>query len=204
MKARLGKRAIAVAHVANDDPDSPILKSVCIKDGEILATDGFILAKHKIETEGKAVLLNAKDILAFYQTFVKTGSLAISASGGDEAVIMKSSGASMSLKIRGGQDKYPDLEKPYEHFGKPRFDIALSVKTLKKLLELAGDSILIRFRFRDSYDPVEFVTDSDSYGLVMPFNMPGESELWHKWQKEEEQKASQAGDTTPSHERVEA
>ena len=97
---------------------------------------------------------------------------------------MESSGASMSLKIQEG--KYPDLENPYEHLGKPRFDIVLSVKTLKKLLKLADDSIFIRFRFRDSYDPVEFVTDGDSYGLVMPFNMPGESELWHKWQKEEE------------------
>jgi len=64
MKARLDKRAIAVAHVANDDPDRPILKSVCIKDGEILATDGFILARRKIETEGKAMKIEEARLIA--------------------------------------------------------------------------------------------------------------------------------------------
>ena len=191
MKTKLSKEAVAVAYAARQDVIKPILESVHIGDGEIKATDGYMLVGHKIETEGEPILLNAKALLAFQAAFSQGKELTITTDD-DKNATVEVSGVSISIKVE--QGNYPSTAIPYKKLGEPKAYVALQVEFLKRLIQLAADSKVIQFRIRSNRDPVEFIV-GDIYGLIMPVAMPEESELWHKWQEVREVRSIKAGDT---------
>ena len=179
MEVKLNKEAVSVAYAASQDTSRLVLQSVCIGEGEIIATDGFILAKRKVETEGKTMLLNAKNLLDFYRIFAEDGELAISTSEDGKKTIIEKPDASIFLTVQPGN--YPSIPRLYKNLEEPKAYVALGVGLLKKLIQLSNDSTFIKFRVRSSKNAVEFIV-GDTYGLIMPMDVEEESELWHKCQ----------------------
>ena len=71
MKATLNRDAMKIAYAAAaNDSNRPVLEYVRIGDGEIVATDGFILASRPVQTvpkKGGEVTVLARNILDFLE-----------------------------------------------------------------------------------------------------------------------------------------
>lgn len=183
MKAALDEGAVAVAHAAAGEEAKPILTCVRIGDGEIVAADGFLLARRELKTEGEgAIMVPAKAILKGQKICPDRSHLVLEESNGD--VVLKSvdprpwAKEFITLQTKVVEGSYPGFQNLYPT-SEPVGFIALSPGLLRKILDIATDASLIKFRIRKSTDPVEFVAGETS-GLIMPMWTPEEDEHWHK------------------------
>ncbi len=183
MKALLDQGAIAVAHATAEEESRPILTCVQIGNGEIVATDGYILVRHPAKTEGEGVILVPGKAIIAARGLCPYGDLLLEQSG--DEVVIKSDRPTLPLalttKVVMGQ--FPSLDDKYSTSETVVF-IALSPGLLKKLLDAVPDASMIKFRIRGPHEPVEFVAD-ETNGLIMPMRVGKieKDEHWHKVEK---------------------
>jgi len=178
MKATLNQEAMRMATIANDTGPSSALNCVKIGNGEVIATDGFMLARKPIETEGKEeILVRASNILKakkaggrkLEKIFVNTDEMTITDKDG------KVDASFSHLQI-----SYPPISQLYPT-GKQEAFIAINAKLLAKLIKVVGTEAIIEFKIRGTKEPVEFAAGNVS-GLIMPYATE-KSEHWHKEKK---------------------
>ena len=178
MKATLTKEAIRIAHTASDSKDSRVLlQCVCIGNSEIVAADGFMLARRSIQTEpanGEAILVNAKELLEACR-ILKTDEVIIESGEDNKTATIKratepESGLAITTTLIEG--KFP----AYTHIvpkTKRKAYVALQASLLAKLLKAVGSDsgFFIKIKVREPNDPVEIHGD-DTDVYLMPAHLP--------------------------------
>ena len=179
MKAILDQEAMRIATIADTTRTRPVLGCVKIGNGEIIAVDGFMLARKSIETEGEGeVLVKAADILKAKKAGGRElEKILINA---DEKTITDKDGK-VDASFEPLQADYPDLEQTYSTSERKAF-VTLNSSLLAKLLKIVGMNTAIKLRIRGTTEPVEFVAGNVS-GLIMPMYIQEEDERWHKEKK---------------------
>jgi len=167
MKAILDQEAIRIAYCAAKSDARPILQCVRIGEGEIVAVDGFILAKRPISTEpesGEVILVKAEDILKAKREW-KAKSLTIESDSADHAVIKDEvSGCTMETELV--QGSFPGFSHLFSAT-EEKAHTALDRSYLALISRLAADEPAVKLKIREATDPVEF-TAGKTRGLVMP------------------------------------
>jgi DNA polymerase III sliding clamp (beta) subunit (PCNA family) len=182
MKAILDEDAIKIAYAAALCDTRPILEHLAIGNSEVMAADGFMLARRSIQTEpkkGRVVLIKAKAILKAHKIL-----------GGDELVIEIQKGGKTAT-IKSNNDRTNcitvDVVAPLLQDGKfPKYKqlipkserkayVCLQANMIAKMLKITGaeSGRGIKLKVREPTTPVEIHSrNTDIY--LMPYFMPEE------------------------------
>jgi len=166
MIAILDQEAIKIAHIAAKSDAKPILQCVRIGGGEIVACDGFVLAKRPIPTKsetGAVILVKARDILMAQKEW-KAKSLVIDSSNISHVVIRdEASGNTIETQLALGM--YPHTTKLCPTTKRKAY-IVLDKYLLAKVLRVVSGRF-VKLKIRESTEPIEFIVD-ETRGLIMP------------------------------------
>ena len=174
MEIQLTKQARAVAHAAATEESRPVLTALNFEKGEIIAANGFVLARRKVDGigKGKSFKLPAAQILKTKD--IKTLGYALLQIGNGNSKAGTITGADMIKQTIDKLDgTFPNVEALGPKKGvKPQAEIRLGVDILKTLLKIAGNVKHIDFAL---YGPDRAVAyrclegeECDTYGLLMP------------------------------------
>lgn len=184
MKAILSKEAIKIANVAVFDETRPILEHVAIGNGEIVAADGFILARRPISTEpqeDEVILIKAKAILEAHR-ILKGDELTIETQEDGQTATIKSNNdeancITVDVTVPLLQDsKFPNYQNIIPKTKRKAY-VALQASIVAKTLRVIGadSGRAIKFKIREPEQPVEIHSGgTDVY--VMPYYVPEEPE----------------------------
>lgn len=173
MEFTLTKEQQAVAQCVAREETRPVLTNVCLRDGELISADGFILARTKVEgefTTGQDTLILGKDILRAKQG--KTP-LRISGNGNGKVEICSRDGIIVSEMQTGN---FPRIDQLYPT-EQPVFAIRMSKEVLTKILKMmVGDSDCVDFTFYTDKSPIAYsifnrnhsIKDAPVSGIAMP------------------------------------
>ena len=177
MEIQLTKNARAVAHAAATEESRPVLTALNFEKGEIMAANGFVLARRKVEGigKGKSFKLPAAQILKTKD--IKTLGYALLQIGNGNSKAGTITGADMIKatieKMDGGNYPAVDQLMPKKK-AKPQAEISLGVDILKTIIKVAGSADTIDLKI---YGPTEAVyfecvehysDEPNTYGLAMP------------------------------------
>jgi len=166
MKAQLDKGALLVAKAAAKDGVRQMLKVAKLGEGEIVATDGAILVRYPVETEGNTILIPAAD-LKRVKPMRHVGKVMVSAEDtlGNGATCTLMGDATVISALETGQ--FPNYTQVYPKEDKDVvFKVAFMRDTLKKLLDCLEDGP-IRMEFTGETGAIKF-TSGEHHGLIMP------------------------------------
>ena len=162
MKVTLDRNAIKVAYCAVEKLKTRrCLYCVRIGEGEIVASDGFILAIRPVPTDpptGEAILINAADILGAQKAW-KAKSLTIETVGERYARVTDETGKhSMDVELH--QGKYPNYKELFSTT-EEKVHIVLNKSCLVRLNKIIPKAMKIplKIKIRGELDPIEFITD---------------------------------------------
>ena len=183
MKAILDKKAINIAYAAagpkHGDMKRPILYHVAIGNGEIVATDGFMLARRTVMTEpeeGEVILIDAKSLLEAHK-LLKGGQLIIETQGDGKSASLTSDAENkgalnISIAVNLYDGKFPDY-KPVLPKTERLAYVSLQARLVAKILKAtsADGGVVIKMNVRTPTSPVEFhIDEADVY--LMPYYVP--------------------------------
>lgn len=184
MKVTLDKEAIKIAYAAADPKVEMrvVLQYVSIGNGEIVAADGYMLARRTIPIEaqdGETILVNAKAILQAHK-LLKGDYLIIETNEDGKTALITSDAKrtdtlSISISTNLLDAKYP----AYTHIvpkTKRLAYVALQANLIVKILKTssADGNVAVKLKVRTPTDPVEIhVNETDIY--IMPYFVPEES-----------------------------
>lgn len=173
MEFTLTKEQQAVAQCASTDDARPVLTNVCLRDGELISADGFILARTKVEgefTTGQDTLIPGKDILRAKQGRTP---VRISGNGNGKVEICDKDGIVLSEMQPGS---FPNIKQLYPTT-EPVFAIRMGKVVLAKMLKMmVGDSDCVDFTFYGDKMPIAYSIfnqyhskeDAPISGIAMP------------------------------------
>ena len=173
MKATLDREALQVAlAAAPNDMTRPILECVRIGNGEILAADGFIIAKKHIETtpkKGKEILVKAQDIREAAR--IIQGNILLETLD-DNVAVLKNEAGTIQVKTLLLDGKYPKTNNVIPKKERKAY-VALQKKLLFQILKIAEptEGIVLQFKIREPHEPIEVIAD-DTTMYVMPIYHP--------------------------------
>lgn len=179
MKATLTKEAIRIAYAAGQKSTRPVLQCVSIGNSEIVAADGFMLARRSIQTEptnGEAILVNAKGLLEACR-ILKTDEVIIESGEDNKTATIKratepESGLVISITTTLIEGKFPAYTQIVSKTERKAY-VALKASLLAKLLKAVGleSESFIKIKVREPNDPVEIHGD-DTDAYLMPARLP--------------------------------
>ena len=178
MEIHLSKDARAVANAASKDDSRPVLTSINFEKGEIIAADGYVLARRKVKgipAKGKSFMLPAAQILSA-KDIGKTLDYAMLQIGNGNSKAGTLTGADGIKSTITKQDgTFPNYEALMpKKDAKPQAEIKLAVDVLKTMIRIAGNSNKIKLTI---YGPSEVLAfrcsgfneeAGDTYGIAMP------------------------------------
>jgi DNA polymerase III sliding clamp (beta) subunit (PCNA family) len=180
MKAYLDEGAIRIAYAAAIKEESRlVLQCVKIGSGEILACDGFMMARRKVPIDAtsndETILINAQIILAAHK-MLKGSQLIIENKDKEFASITNEEKDSPAINVSLCQDKYPSLPTTeYETVRKAYVAIEKSrLLQLLKATNTTGDGAhAMKLRIREPKDPIE-IKIGKTTATLMPYYAPEE------------------------------
>jgi len=176
MKTILDKDTIRIAYGALENNKENRLRAVKIGNDEIVASNGFLLIRKPLETEGEnEVLVCAEDILKL-RIVNKKAVPQISITEQNGTIEIDNNTTTLISKIVEGN--YPKLDTLYPKEKRTAF-IAINLKLFAKLIKIVGEDTIVKFRIRGKNVPIEFIA-KDFSGLIMPMFITETDELWHK------------------------
>jgi len=173
MEFTINKAQQAVAYCASKDDARPILTNVCIRDGEMIAADGFIMARTKVEgefTTDHDTLIPAQSILQ-----AKNGKTPINVKQEGERIELSGSNPNI-IATTVGTGSFPKVDSLYPQ-DEPKLTIGMSKEVLSKIVKMMTDGgDMVRFTFYDDSSPIVYnignrygnSTDYMINGLAMP------------------------------------
>ena len=179
MKATLDLAAIKVAYAAASKDTRPILKHVKIGNGEIIACDGFILARRKIITEPETeevMLVNAATILKTHK-MLGGEQLIIESKEDGVAIISNEEEDSPLISTQLLQAEYPEYEQITPTSERKAY-VVLNTFYLAKLLKIVDleKSIVVKIKVREPNEPVEILSHETTV-YIMPYFSPEEGNV---------------------------
>ena len=163
LKLKLTKKQMAITNTAPSD-SRPILNNLLIRNGEVIAADGFMLVSTPYEGEhlDTDVLIPADAVRE-----IQNGGAEVNIDGGDVTVTAK---AVLKTGV-----VYPDLKSAFSMLkNAPTGHVALDAKYLRRLCDFAEETQggIITLFVRGDRQPVEFMVGAtqlpDYHGLIMP------------------------------------
>ena len=173
MEFTLTKEQEAIAHSAAKDSMRPVLANVCLRNGELIAADGFILAKTKVSgefTTENDTLIPSRDILRAKQG---KNPLRISGNGDNKVEICDKDGVILSEMQPGNFPKVDNLYPTEQSV----FAIRISKEVLSTMLKMmVGNSDCIDFTFYSDKSAIAYKIfnryhdkeDATISGIAMP------------------------------------
>jgi hypothetical protein len=171
--------------VTGKSESRPILENVLLRNGRLVAADGFMLVTKKADLQEGEKLGQDEEVLipARMLEYLKPGrgdhvELELEESGSLYAVIRNDNGDAKDpsyhfLPGRGGDaKKYPDYENITLPRGEKQAVVAVGAKLLRKFLSCLPDDGVLRIGIIDSRSPVEFSIADGSGGLYRGVIMP--------------------------------
>jgi len=175
VKAILDRQALQIALAADSGGSGrPVLESVKIGNGEIMASNGYIFAKCQVATEplgGEEILIDAKDIIAVAR-MIQHGRIMLDSHGATATLENEDGSVSIVVKLQEG--KYPNMQEIVPKTERKAY-VALSKDMLSKVLEIveSSDDVLLKFKIWQPTQPV-IVTSGDTTIYAMPMARPEE------------------------------
>jgi hypothetical protein len=162
---KLDKDIVRIAYAAREYENGG-LENVYITDGEIIASDGYMIIRKELEDSCPDMAVSAKELIrGFRQLGEPTPTLELES---DEAKL-SSPNIEIRLKTKNLCENNAALTFKVFPIQTPKAEITLAAKVLKKFLKTLPDDAFISFGIRGETEPVEFVVgDCDIYGLIMP------------------------------------
>ena len=159
------------------------VQNVCIRGKELIAADGYVLAKVDLPEDAKTsksdVLIPAKEILQAKNANNIKG-VRISRKKGSHEVRMETADGVKILDTQKG--KFPAIP-PLIPKTKPVFRIVLAKKVLLKICNMMEDDGYVAFRFYGETESVAYETKHGINGIVMPMIIPWKDDLAKKTSK---------------------
>lgn len=173
MKALLDREALQIAlAAAPSNMTRPILEHVRIGNGEILAADGFIIAKKPIKTDpkkGEEILVSAQDIREAAR--IIQGSVFLETLD-DGTAALRNEAATIQLKTTLLEGEYPKTGSVIPKKERKAY-VALQKRLLSQILEITKptEGIVLQFKIREPHEPIEVIADETTI-YVMPMYHP--------------------------------
>lgn len=177
MKITMGQRNIAYA--ASTDCNRGVLQCVCIRGGMMSASNGYMMAQCRVESNANENwLIPADDILSM--EFIST--LEIKAYGSRRLKLISDIYRMKPLIVVPPSGNYPNLDEIRNIIigatdGKSPIVIGLNPPLLKNLLDVTGDTEMVMFRVHGHNNAIEFNAGKIT-GIIMPMVTHG------KWEEQ--------------------
>lgn len=165
MEASLTKDALAILAATEKRGTRPVLECGMIGDGEIVAADGYMLARYPVECRGDPILVLATELKAA-GIMKDNGMLHMLESNGRTQLTGK-----FSLLPSMIDGRFPDYKELVPDF-KPHHRVALGKSVLKKLIACMGSSDILRLEFPEGVgaDAIRW-SAGQANGVIMPMTV---------------------------------
>ena len=176
MKATLDLAAIKVAYAAaSPETERPILAHVKIGNGEIVACNGFVLARKAIQTEpeNEVMLVDAATILKTHK-MLGGKQLIIESKEDGVAIISNEKEDSPLISMQLLQAVYPEYRQIIPTSERKAY-VALNISHLANVLKITDseNSAVVKIKVREPTEPVEICSNETTIYL-MPYYAPEE------------------------------
>lgn len=173
MKAILDREALQIAYAADDGSNTrPILEHVKIGNSEILAADGFIIARRQIKTspiKGKEILVSAQDLIR--ASGIIKGDVIIQTID-DKTAVLKDEANTITIKTQLLEGNYPSTKAVIPKTERKAY-VALQKRLLTQILKIAESTqgIVLQFKIREPHQPIEVIA-GETIIYAMPMYHP--------------------------------
>jgi len=199
---KIDKYDMALANAAATDKGGSVLTQICIKDGKLVAADGFMLVCRKADIEegdgfAEQVLVPVKQVKNIKPTAKYPAKMTIKGKK-ITATYYNKLGVRIDPELQfkaGINDTFPDVAQLFPK-GKKYYQYALGIGLLRKFLSCLPKDGILRLGFMESsFSPMEFCVsgkvpkDYDCkrpiYGMIMPMFVNWEGDEWQRANEEE-------------------
>ena len=191
MKIKLDKYDVKLANGCPKD-GRLILTNICLRNGVLATTDGFILLKREADREGEGDVLLPAQIFKTIKTSednqaeLESGEL-INISYKNKMGRPKEYEPTLTFKSATGE--YPKYEALFPEDTTKTAQIAVNVGKLKRVLSCMPDEGMLRIGITKPDQPVEFECGNMNRpirGMLMPMYVDWESFQWYREEKKDD------------------